>query len=40
MVVFKAAGHCAMLERHDQFNEVVEGFLAETLAKKKQRTRA
>ncbi len=40
MVVFKEAGHCAMLERHEQFNEVVEGFLAETLAKKKQRTRA
>lgn len=40
MVVFKEAGHCAMLERHEQFNEVIEGFLAEVLAKKKQRTRA
>jgi pimeloyl-ACP methyl ester carboxylesterase len=31
MVVFAEAGHCAMLERHDQFNEVVEGFLGEVL---------
>lgn len=40
MVVFQEAGHCAMLERHEQFNEVVEGFLAEVLPSKKQRAQA
>jgi pimeloyl-ACP methyl ester carboxylesterase len=33
MVVFKGAGHCTMLERHAQFNRVVEGFLEEALGK-------
>lgn len=32
MAVFKGAGHCTMLERHAQFNRVVEGFLEEALA--------
>jgi pimeloyl-ACP methyl ester carboxylesterase len=36
MVVFKGAGHCTMLERHEQFNRVVEGFLAEHLAPERQ----
>jgi len=36
MVVFKGAGHCTMLERHEQFNGVVERFLAEHLAPKRQ----
>lgn len=27
MVVFRGAGHCSMLERPDQFNDVVEAFL-------------
>jgi pimeloyl-ACP methyl ester carboxylesterase len=40
MVVLKEAGHCAMLERHEQFNEVLGGFLAEALTPKKQRARA
>jgi pimeloyl-ACP methyl ester carboxylesterase len=40
MVVFQEAGHCAMLERHEQFNEVIEGFLGQVLAPKKQRARA
>jgi pimeloyl-ACP methyl ester carboxylesterase len=31
VVVIEGAGHCAMLERHAQFNEAVEGFLAEHL---------
>ena len=31
MVVFKGSGHCTMLERHAQFNRVVEGFLDEAL---------
>jgi pimeloyl-ACP methyl ester carboxylesterase len=31
MVVFKGSGHCTMLERHEQFNRMVEGFLAEAL---------
>jgi pimeloyl-ACP methyl ester carboxylesterase len=31
MVVFKGAGHCAMLERHEQWNDVVAGFLDEVL---------
>jgi hypothetical protein len=31
MIVFKGSGHCTMLERHTQFNRVVEGFLAEPL---------
>jgi hypothetical protein len=29
-----------MLERHEQFNEVIEGFLGQVLAPKKQRARA
>jgi pimeloyl-ACP methyl ester carboxylesterase len=40
MVVLEQAGHCAMLERPDQFNEVVEGFLAEVLAPKEQQAKA
>jgi pimeloyl-ACP methyl ester carboxylesterase len=40
MVVLEQAGHCAMLERPDRFNEVVEGFLGEVLAPKRQRVRA
>ena len=40
MIVLKEAGHCAMLERHEQFNDVIEGFLAEALTQKKQRARA
>jgi hypothetical protein len=32
MAVFKGAGHCTMLERHAQFNRVVEGFLEEALS--------
>jgi pimeloyl-ACP methyl ester carboxylesterase len=31
LVVFKGSGHCTMLERHAQFNRVVEGFLGEAL---------
>jgi pimeloyl-ACP methyl ester carboxylesterase len=31
LIVFKGSGHCTMLERHTQFNRVVEGFLAEPL---------
>ncbi len=31
LVVLKGAGHCSMLERHHQFNRVVEGFLEESL---------
>jgi pimeloyl-ACP methyl ester carboxylesterase len=31
MAVFKGSGHCTMLERHAQFNRVVEGFLEEAL---------
>jgi pimeloyl-ACP methyl ester carboxylesterase len=31
MVVFEGAGHCTMLERHEEWNEVVEGFLVEVL---------
>jgi pimeloyl-ACP methyl ester carboxylesterase len=40
MIVLEQAGHCAMLERPDQFNEVVEGFLGDVLTPKKQRARA
>jgi pimeloyl-ACP methyl ester carboxylesterase len=32
VVVFKGSGHCTMLERHAEFNRVLEGFLAEALA--------
>lgn len=32
MVLFRGAGHCTMLERPDQFNEVVEGFVEEVLS--------
>lgn len=31
VVVLKGAGHCTMLERHDQFNRVVERFLRDAL---------
>jgi pimeloyl-ACP methyl ester carboxylesterase len=31
MVVFKGSGHCTMLERHAEFNRVVDGFVAEAL---------
>jgi pimeloyl-ACP methyl ester carboxylesterase len=31
MVVLKGAGHCAMLERHSQFNRVVDRFLTDAL---------
>jgi pimeloyl-ACP methyl ester carboxylesterase len=31
LVVMEGTGHCAMLERHQQFNRVVERFLDETL---------
>jgi pimeloyl-ACP methyl ester carboxylesterase len=31
LVVFKGAGHCTMLERHDQFNRLVERFIREVL---------
>jgi pimeloyl-ACP methyl ester carboxylesterase len=31
IVVFKGSGHCTMLERHQQFNRVVEGFLEEAM---------
>jgi pimeloyl-ACP methyl ester carboxylesterase len=40
MVVLQEAGHCAMLERHEQFNEVIQDFLGQVLASKKQRARA
>jgi pimeloyl-ACP methyl ester carboxylesterase len=36
MVVFKGAGHCTLLERHDQFNRVVGRFLAEHLVRERQ----
>src|SRR4029450_6497739 len=39
MIVLEQAGHCAMLERPDQFNEAMEGFLSEVLAPKNQRVR-
>jgi pimeloyl-ACP methyl ester carboxylesterase len=31
MVVFRGSGHCTMLERHAEFNQLVEGFLAEAV---------
>jgi len=31
LVVFKGAGHCTMLERHDQFNRLVKRFIREVL---------
>src|SRR6266540_1132050 len=31
MAVFKGSGHCTMLERHAEFNRIVDGFLAEAL---------
>jgi pimeloyl-ACP methyl ester carboxylesterase len=31
MVLFREAGHCAMLERHEQFNDVARQFLGEAL---------
>lgn len=37
MVVFRGSGHCTMLERHAQFNRVVEGFLEEALDAKARR---
>jgi pimeloyl-ACP methyl ester carboxylesterase len=33
MVVFRGTGHCPMLERHEQFNEVLSSFLGEVQAK-------
>ena len=36
MAVFKGSGHCTMLERHAQFNRVVEGFLEEALREQTQ----
>jgi len=35
MVVLEGAGHCAMLERHEQWNQVVGRFVGETLASAK-----
>jgi pimeloyl-ACP methyl ester carboxylesterase len=32
MAVFKGSGHCTMLERHAQFNRVVQGFLEQAMA--------
>jgi pimeloyl-ACP methyl ester carboxylesterase len=32
MVVMRGAGHCAMLERHEQFTELLEEFLGDILA--------
>jgi pimeloyl-ACP methyl ester carboxylesterase len=32
MVVFKGSGHCTMLERHEQFNDVVDAFVRDALA--------
>jgi pimeloyl-ACP methyl ester carboxylesterase len=40
MVVFEGAGHCTMLERHDEFNRVVRRFLAEHLAGERQGVQA
>jgi pimeloyl-ACP methyl ester carboxylesterase len=40
MVVFKGVGHQAMLERHEQFNRLVDRFLAEHLARQRQETPA
>jgi len=31
LVVLEGAGHCAMLERHADFNRLLEGFLREVL---------
>jgi hypothetical protein len=31
MAVFKGSGHCTILERHSEFNRMVEGFLREAL---------
>ena len=33
MVVLKGAGHMAPLERHEQFNELLEGFLDEAFSR-------
>jgi pimeloyl-ACP methyl ester carboxylesterase len=40
MVVFKGAGHQTMLERHEQFNGLVGGFLVEQLSTQRQETLA
>ncbi|HYT30033.1 MAG TPA: alpha/beta hydrolase, partial [Actinomycetota bacterium] len=39
VMVFRGAGHCAMLERHEEFNQVVEGFVHD-LAPRGRRERA
>jgi pimeloyl-ACP methyl ester carboxylesterase len=40
VVVFKGVGHQAMLERHEQFNGLVDRFLADHLARQRQETSA
>jgi pimeloyl-ACP methyl ester carboxylesterase len=40
LVVFEGAGHCTMLERHEEFNRVVGRFLAEHLAGDRQEVQA
>jgi pimeloyl-ACP methyl ester carboxylesterase len=40
MVVFRDVGHCAMLERHDEFNSVVASFLDEVVEPEERRARA
>jgi pimeloyl-ACP methyl ester carboxylesterase len=39
MVLFREAGHCAMLERHEQFNQVIRQFLRETMPNRRQGAR-
>ena len=38
--VLEGAGHCAMLERHEDFDQLLETFLAEVLAGERARARA
>jgi len=40
VVEIEGAGHCAMLERHEQFNRVVGRFLDEVLAPARENRRA
>jgi pimeloyl-ACP methyl ester carboxylesterase len=40
LTVLHGAGHCAMLERHENFNRVLSGFLAEVLARRAQKAPA
>lgn len=40
MVVLKGSGHCSMLERHAQFNRVVERFIHQALERRSQRAPA